>query len=79
MSKNSSFKETRSIYDHKFVYSENPGQNIWHKVKKSSKIGQDLKNLLSNFACFLAPIVKASFLEGRLGASLRLHPNLTFF
>ena len=24
----------------------NPGQNIWHKVIKSSKIGQDLKNLL---------------------------------
>ena len=35
----------------------NPGQNIWHKVKKSSKIGQDFKNLLSNFACLTA-IVK---------------------
>ena len=30
----------------------NPGQNIWHKVKKSSKNGQDFKNLLSNFAYF---------------------------
>ena len=36
----------------------NPGQNIWQKVKKSSKIGQDFKNLLSNFACFLTAIVK---------------------
>ena len=26
-----------------------PGQNIWHKVKKSSKIEQDIKNL-SNLA-----------------------------
>ena len=25
----------------KFVCSDNPGQNIWHKVRKSSKIGQD--------------------------------------
>ena len=36
----------------------NPGKNIWHKVKKSSKIGQDFKSLLSNFACFLTAIVK---------------------
>ena len=32
--------------------------NIWHKVKKSSKVGQDFKILLSNFACFLTAIVK---------------------
>ena len=36
----------------------NRGQYIWHKVKKSSKIGQDFKNLLSNFACFLTAVVK---------------------
>ena len=36
----------------------NPGKNIWHKVKKSSKIGQDFKNLSSDFACFLTAIVK---------------------
>ena len=36
----------------------NRGQNIWHKVKKSSEIGQDFKKLLSNFACFLPAIVK---------------------
>ena len=28
-------------------------QNIWHKGKKYSKIGQDLKNVISKFACFL--------------------------
>ena len=36
----------------------NPGQTSWEKVKKSSKIGQDFKNLLSNFACFLRAIAK---------------------
>ena len=39
----------------------NPGQNIWHKVQKSSKIGQDFKSLLHNFACFLTAIVKFIF------------------
>ena len=58
MSKISSLKETGLNYGQKFVCSDNPGQNIWHKVKKSSKIGQDFKNLLSNFACFLTAIVK---------------------
>ena len=58
MFKISSLKETGLNYDYKFVCSDNPGQNIWHKVKKSSKIGQDFKNLLSNFACFLTAIVK---------------------
>ena len=28
----------------------NPGQNIWHKVMKYNKIGQDFKNIISNFA-----------------------------
>ena len=42
----------------KFFKIYNPAQNMWHKVKKSSKIGQDFKNLLLNFACFLTAIVK---------------------
>ena len=45
-------------YGEKFVSSDNPGQIIWHKVKRFSKIGQDFKNLLSNFACFLTAIIK---------------------
>ena len=36
----------------------NPLQNLWHKVKKSSKLEQDFKNLLHNFACFFTAIVK---------------------
>ena len=38
--------------------SYNPGQNVWNKVKKSSKVQKDYKNLISNFACFLTAIVK---------------------
>ena len=30
----------------------NPGQNIWYKVEKSSKVGQDFKSLLSNLRVF---------------------------
>ena len=35
----------------------NPGQNILQKVKKYSKIRQDLKNVIFNFACFLTTVV----------------------
>ena len=35
----------------------NTGQNIWQKVKKYSKIGQHLKNVISNFARLLTAIV----------------------
>ena len=31
----------------------NPGQNIWNKVEKFSKIGKDKKSLIPTFACFL--------------------------
>ena len=41
-----------------FRNTYNPGQNIWHKVKKSSRTGRDSRTLLSNFACFLTAIVK---------------------
>ena len=56
-SKNSSVKETGPIYGKKLVCSDNPGQNIWHKVKRDNKIGQVFKNIISNFACFLTAIV----------------------
>ena len=28
----------------------NPGQNIWNKIEKSSKIGREKKSLISTFA-----------------------------
>ena len=38
----------------------NPGQNIWKKIEKSSKIGQDKKSYISTstFTCFLTIIFK---------------------
>ena len=39
-------------YGKKCVCSNNPGQNIWHKVKSYNKIGQDFKNIIYNFAVF---------------------------
>ena len=78
MSKNSCLKETGLRYGQIFVCSDNPGQNIWQKVKKSSKIGQGFKNLLSNFACILRAIAKVSYLEERIVTRLRLHPNWTY-
>ena len=44
----------------------NSRQNIWNKIEKSSKTGQERKSLTSTFACFLAAIAKVKFLEGRL-------------
>ena len=38
--------------------SDSPGQNIWNKVKKSSKTGQNKKSLMFTFAFFLTAISK---------------------
>ena len=56
MLKNWSLRETEQIYDQEFTCSDNPGQNIWNKIEKSSKIGQDKKSLSSTFACFWTTI-----------------------
>ena len=42
----------------------NPGQNIWNKIEKSSKTGQDKKSLISTFACFLTATTGIWFLGG---------------
>ena len=44
----------------------NPGQNIWNKIEKSSKTGQDKKSLISTFVCFLTATAKVYFLKGTL-------------
>ena len=36
----------------------NPMQNIWNKLEKYSKTGQDKKRLISTFACFLTATAK---------------------
>ena len=50
MFKNSGVNETGPSYGQKYLCSDNPGQNIWHKVKKYSKTGQDSKNVIPNCA-----------------------------
>ena len=55
------------------------GQNIWTKVKKSSKIGQEQKTLITTSVGFLTAITKLLFLEKGLDTRLCLHPVLTFF
>ena len=50
-------------------------QNIWNKVKKSSKIGQDYKILISDFAYFLRATAK-NFWKGDWAMS---PSNLRFF
>ena len=72
-------KDTGSICDQKFVWSDNPGQNIWNKIEKSSKIGQEKKSLISTFEGFLTAIAKVKFLEERLDTRLRTYLNLKFF
>ena len=41
-----------------FKQTYNPGQNIWNKLEKSSKIGQKKESLITTFACFLTAIAK---------------------
>ena len=52
MSKNSSVKETGPSYGQKFLCSDNPGQNIWQKVRKYTIIGQDHKKVISSLRVF---------------------------
>ena len=59
--------------------SDTPGQNIWNKIEKSSKTGQNKNKFDIFFACFLTAIAKGLFLKRRLGARLFLHPNSEFF
>ena len=76
MWKNWSLKKTGWSYNETFVSPDNPGQNIWNKIEKSSKTEQDKKSLISTFACFLTATGKVEFVQGRLGTRQRLHPKL---
>ena len=79
MSKKSSLEETGWSLDKIFVCSDNLGQNIWKKIKKSSKIGQNYKALISTFASFLTAIAKNYILWERLDNRLCLYPKWRFF
>ena len=49
------FERLKQVYNSFLNY--NPGQNIWNKIEKSSKIGQNKKNLIC-FCLFLTAIAK---------------------
>ena len=66
-------------YGLKFAFSDIPSQIIWHDPNKSSKLVEDLQNVIPNFGCVLTAITNVWFLEGRLATKLRFYPNLTFF
>ena len=52
------WKKTGLIWDQNFAGSDNPGQNIWNKMEKTIKTGQEKKSLVSFFACLLIAISK---------------------
>lgn len=53
-------------------------ENDWNKVKKSNKIGQEYKTLISIFAYTLTAVAGDIFLEGGPGNRLYFHAVLTF-
>ena len=55
------FQNASEIY---FLGFYNPRQNIWSKVRESSKTGQDQKTLTSAFVYFFTAITKVLFIEG---------------
>ena len=67
------------VKKHSFGIAYNLGQNIWNKMEKSSKTGQEKKSMVSILTCFLTAFAKVYFLEGRLGTSLCVNPKLRFF
>ena len=79
ISKQSCEKDIGLGYGLKFASSDIPSQIIWHNLNKSSKLVEDLQNVIPNFAYVLTAITNVWFLEGRLATKLRLYPNLTSF
>ena len=41
-----------------FQHIYNPGQDIWDRIKETSKTREEKKSLMSPFACFLTAIAK---------------------
>ena len=44
-------------YSEKKLYIYNSGQNIWNRLEKSSKNGQDKRTLISASTCFLTTLI----------------------
>ena len=68
--KNLGSNDTYKILSVVFLHINNPGQNLWQKVKKSTKTVQGKKFLISAFAQVFTGITKNLYLEGRLSTRL---------
>ena len=86
MSKYPSVKGTGTSFCKKIVFLENPRKNIWHKLKKYSKIGQGFQNVVFNFACFFSHLLPTfyfwkgcSWTLGLVSTHIRYFSNLSFF
>ena len=65
-------KETGTSHEQRFDLTDNQWQNLLPKVRKSSKIGQDLKVLIFAFAYVLTTFTKTYFLKWKVGVSTLL-------
>ena len=61
------------------IFSDNTGQNIWHKIRKLSKTRQDQRNLISPFVWVLSTGSGNWCLQGRLDTSLCSQLTFTIF
>ena len=50
-------KDSGSSYGQGFASSDIPSQNICHNPDKYSKLGEDLKNVISNFAWSMTAVI----------------------
>ena len=64
ISTNSYVKETWPSSSKKLVFSDNPSKNIWHKLKKYSKIGQNFNNVIYSSLCFCQVLSTFNFCKG---------------
>ena len=73
-------KETGPSFDWKFVSSDNSVRNIWKKLEKFSKTGQEKKSLISTFARFFECYYQSLISEMETGHwALCLHQIWDFF
>ena len=60
------------------IQNYNPREIIWQKVRKSSKIGEEQKTLLSAFAYVLTTSAKSWFMQRKLDTNMCSHLILRF-
>lgn len=67
------------IVNYKYLITYSHGENVWNKLRKSRKIGQQGETSIGAFAQFFSTIAKILFLEKRLGMFSRTCTQLWDF